>query len=135
MLYEFDVTSPANTPATAPTEVTAQLNKGAVTQVGVQIPSGCMGLARAQIWRGASQIWPSSPEEYFKGDGDVITWPEDYLLADEPLFFTLRVWNLDDTYDHTITFRFAHLDLESAEEVRGLPALLRRVGQMLLGRS
>lgn len=135
MLYEFDVTSPANTPATAPTEVTARLNKGVVTQMQVQIPSGCMGLTAGQVWRGNSQVWPSNPGGYFKGDGLVLTWPEDYTLADEPLSLKLRVWNTDDTYEHTITFRFALLSLAEAEERRGLPGLLRRLGDAILGRS
>jgi hypothetical protein len=135
MLYEFDVTSPANTAASAPTEVLARLNKGLVTQVQVQIPPGAVGLARGQVWRGNSQIWPSNPGGYFKGDDLVLTWDEDYTLADEPLTLRLRVWNIDDTYPHTLTFRFALLGLAEAEERRGIAGLLRRVGEAILGRG
>ena len=135
MLYEIDVTSPANTSAAAPTEVLARLNKGVITQVGVQIPNGCMGLARAQVWRADHQLWPTTPGAYFKGDGAVIQWPEDYELADEPLSLRLRVWNLDDTYAHTLTFRFATITLQAAEEGRGIPAILKRLAGLLLGRS
>lgn len=135
MLYEFDVTSPANTAASAPTEVLARLNKGLVTQVQVQIPSGCIGLTGAQIWRGNSQIWPSNPGGYFKGDGLVLTWDEDYTLADEPLSLRLCVWNTDDTYAHSVTFRFALLGLAQAEEQRGLAGLLKRLGEAILGKG
>lgn len=135
MLYEFDVTSPANTPASAPTEVLARLNKGLVTQVQVQIPSGAVGLARGQVWRGNSQIWPSNPGGYFKGDDLVLTWDEDYTLADEPLTLRLRVWNVDDTYPHTLTFRFALLGLAQAEEARAAPGLLKRLADAILGKG
>jgi len=135
MLYEFDVTSPANTAASSPTEVLARLNKGLVTQVQVQIPSGAVGLACGQIWRGNSQIWPSNPGGYFKGDDLVLTWDEDYTLADEPLTLRLRVWNLDDTYAHTLTFRFALLGLAQAEEARAGPSLLKRLADAILGKG
>lgn len=134
MLYEFDVTAPANTPATAPTEVLARLNKGVITRVSIQIPQGCMGLARAQIWRGGHQLWPIPPGSYFKGDGAFIDWPEDYELTDEPLVLRLRVWNIDDTYSHTLTFRFATITLQAAEEARGIPRILKRLAGLLLGR-
>ncbi|OGR93598.1 MAG: hypothetical protein A2V88_00435 [Elusimicrobia bacterium RBG_16_66_12] len=135
MLYEIDATAPANTAASAPVEVAARLNKGVITQVGVQIPQGCMGLARAQVWRGGHQLWPTTPGAYFKGDGAVIEWPEDYELTDEPLSLTLRVWNIDDTYNHTLTFRFSTITLQAAEEGRGIPTILRRLAGFLLGRS
>lgn len=135
MLHEVAVEIPANTPAASPAEATALLNRGVVTGVQVQIPSGCMGLARAQIWRGASQIWPSTPGAYFSGDGDVIRWFDDYEMADEPLFFTIRAWNIDDTYSHTLTFRFELVSLVLAEQRRGLPALIQRIGEVLLGKG
>lgn len=134
MLYEVNVTSPANTPATAPTEVLARLQKGVVTAVSLQIPQGCMGLARAQVWRGASQLWPSTPGAYFKGDGAAIEWAEDYELDDEPLSLRLRVWNIDDTYAHTLTFRFAVISLQQAEEARAMPGLIQRIAGVLFGR-
>lgn len=125
--YEFDVTSPAQTTRTSPTEVRALLTKGVVTRVAVQIPLGVKGLTGAQIWRGNSQIWPSNPGGYIKGDDVVIEWDDEYDLADQPLTLRLRVWNDDDSYAHTITFRFGLLPLAQAEERRGTPGLLRRL--------
>jgi len=135
MLYEIDAPAPANTTALLPVEVPARLNKGVITQVSVQIPQGCMGLARAQVWRGGHQLWPTTPGAYFKGDGAIIEWPEDYELADEPLSLTIRVWNIDDTYNHTLTFRFSTITLQAAEESRGVPTILRRLAGFLLGRT
>lgn len=133
MLYEVDVTAPANTPASAPVEEELVVAKGVVVKVEVQIPSGPMGLTRAQIFRAEHQLWPSNDGAYFKGDGWIISWPENLELLDEPLRLTFRVWNLDDTYEHTITFRVAMVPLALAEELRGLPGLLRRLANAILG--
>lgn len=135
MLYELDVRAPANTPATAPVEELVRVTKGVVTQVQVQIPGGHMGLTGAQVWRGASQVWPSNPGGYFKGDRAFLTWAEDYLIEDEPLELRALVWNTDTDNAHTVTFRFAMLGLAEAEERKGLPGLLKSIGQALLGRS
>jgi len=129
--YEFDVTSPANTPQTAPTEVKAPLIKGVITHVHVQIPAGVQGLTGAQIWRANSQLWPTNPPGYIKGDNAIIIWEEDYELEDEPLTLRLLVWNRDDFFPHTITFRFALTPLARAQEIRAGPGLLKRMGKSL----
>jgi len=135
MLYELDVTAPANTPASDPVEETVRVTKGWINQVQVQIPGGQVGLTGAQVWRGTSQVWPSNPGSYFKGDRLVLTWPEDYEMADEPLELRVRVWNTDTDHAHTVTFRFAMLGLAEAEERRGLAGMLRRMAEALLGRG
>lgn len=129
MLYEVDVECPANTAAAAPTEVLARLPKGVVTKVAVQIPLGVKGLTGAQVWRGRYQVWPSNPGAYFKGDDVVIEWAENYELRDEPQTLRLRVWNSDDTFAHTVTFRFALVSLEQAERAGG--GLLGRIADFL----
>jgi hypothetical protein len=129
--YEFDVVSPANTLRTAPTQLLARLTKGVVTRVAVQIPLGVKALTGAEIWRGDHKVWPQNPDGFFKGDDVIIEWDEDYLLEDEPLQLRLRVWNDDDSFQHTITFRFGVLPLAAAEERRAGPGLLRRVAEFL----
>ena len=131
--YEFDVTSPANTPQAAPTEVLAALVPGVVTQVSVQVPRGVAALTGAQVWRGDFQVWPSNPGGYLKGDNVNISWTEQYYLDDEPLTLRLRVWNNDDSFPHTITFRFALMPLAQAAELRAAPGLLRRLFEGLIG--
>ncbi len=129
--YEFDVTSPANTPASAPAEVLARIQKGLISQWEVQIPRGVQGLTGAFIRRGDHQLVPANPNSYIKGDDAVIRWDDHYLLDDEPLTLRLFVWNIDDTYPHTITFRFNVVPLDQAEEVSSAPGILRRVAQYL----
>src|SRR5574341_598866 len=129
--YEYDVTSPANTAQAAPTEVAANLNVGIITHVAVQIPGGCVGLVHAQIWRSDYQVWPSNPDGNLKGDDALIEWSEEYFLEDEPLSLRLRVWNDDDSFPHTITFRFSVLPLEHGRSRVAAPGLIGRIAEML----
>jgi hypothetical protein len=129
--YEFDVTSPANTPATNPTQVLARLQKGIIVQWEIAIPPGVQGLTGAYVERGGSQIVPANPDAYLKGDDDRITWADTYQLLDEPLELALIVWNLDDTFPHTITFRVNVLPLAEAEDSLAAPGLLKRIGEYL----
>lgn len=106
MLYEFDLTIPANTLPSAPLKLDVVLDAGVITGVQVQIPNGCVGLTHARVYDGNHQLWPSNPDNDFKGSGHVLDWRESYPLEREPFSLTLVGWNNDDTYQHTITFRF-----------------------------
>jgi hypothetical protein len=129
--YEFDVTSPANTPASAPTEVRARLQKGVIVQWEVAIPPGVQGLTGSYVERGGHQIVPANPDSFLKGDDDRITWQDAYQLLDEPTTLSLFTWNLDDSYPHTVTFRINVLPLAQAEASVAAPGLLRRISEFL----
>mgnify|MGYP001573842207 CR=1 FL=1 len=129
--YEFDITSPANTLQADPTEQLVSLNAGVITHVAVQIPRGCVGLVHAQIWRADFQVWPTNPEGDFQGDNVFIEWDEEYVLEDEPLDLRLIIWNLDDSYAHTITFRFALQPLPADAHPQAASGLLVRVARAL----
>lgn len=92
-----------------------------------------MGLAHVQIWRSEHQVWPANLDGNIAGENAVIGWPEDYDLDDEPYDLTLRGWNDDDSFSHTITVRFALLSLERKAEARESAGLLRRIGQAIFG--
>ncbi len=129
--YEFDVTSPANTPRTAPTEVLARFQKGVIVQWEVAIPGGVQGLTGSFVRRGDVQIVPWNPGAYIKGDDDRIVWQDNYPLDDEPQTLRLFTWNEDDSYAHTVTFRVNLVPLDAAEAVAAAPGLLRRIAQFL----
>jgi hypothetical protein len=131
--YEFDVLSPRSTPKESPTEVEAGFAAGVVTHVSVQIPRGCAGLVHGEIWRGDFKVWPTNPDGNLKGDAVIIDWDEEYTLEDEPLDLRLRVWNNDDTFPHTLTFRFAVLTLDAAQARQAGPGILSRIAHALTG--
>lgn len=135
MFYEYDLTVPAGTAATSPATTRAILTRGHVTAVHVMFPEGCAGLVRTAADRGASQIWPSNPDDFFKGDDLVIPWREDYPLDDEPLEFILKGWSPVARFAHTVTWRFEVISLDRAQEAAAAPGLLRRLGEAILGRA
>ena len=133
MLYEYALTIPANTAEASPATMDAPLAPGTVVRVDVQFPTGCVGLVHVQIWSGEHQVWPGNLDGDISAEGLVVSWPEDYDLEDEPFTLVLRGWNDDDTFPHTITFRFAIISLAAKEEARESAGLLRRIGQAIFG--
>lgn len=107
MFLSFDLAVPANTPASSPLEVEALVPPGIVQQVDVQFPSGCVGLVHTLCRRENHQVWPTNPDSNFHSNGQTLTWQDDYELDDAPFLFRLVAWNLDDTFAHTISWRFA----------------------------
>ena len=100
MLYTIPLTIPANTPATAPVETSQVIDRGVITRVEVQFPSGCAGLAHVRIIVGERQVWPTDPDTTFIGDGQNISWADDYSLLSHNPVVRVQGWNLDDTYQH-----------------------------------
>lgn len=128
MFYEYRLTIPANTLATSPTEEEVELEHGRIVGVEVQFPRGCVGLVRVRIRRELHQLWPSNPDGDILAEEARIGWQEDYELTEEPYTVTLQGSNEDDTFPHTIRFRFNLLPLSrpaaaapAPEELLGLP--------------
>ena len=116
MFYEFALTVPANTAQAVPAELEMPLSPGTVVQVGVQFPRGCVGLVHVQVLDAEHQVWPTNLDGDIAAEGFTVSWPEDLDLADSPYTLTLRAWNDDDTFPHTVTFRFALQAASGPEE-------------------
>jgi hypothetical protein len=106
MIYDFQLIIPANTPSATPATLTCDMAPGVVERIEIQFPSGCAGLAGVAIDHRAHQAFPSNADAWFVSDGHVIGFNEQYDLTQTPFAFNLRGYNLDDTYPHTIYFRF-----------------------------
>lgn len=124
MFYEFAVTTPANTPSTSPKITDVYLVAGVITWVEVQFPRGCSGLVHAAVRDKLHQVWPTNPDGNISGDDVHVDWLEHYELAEEPYGLHLVTWNNDDTFAHTLSFRFAETPAELvAKQVAALRAL------------
>lgn len=113
MIYDYALPTPANTLESAPMETIITLPVGRIAHVDIMFPSGCAGLAHVQIYRALHQLWPANVGASFIGDGTVVSWDEDYMLTDEPFALKAICWNLDDTYQHTITLRINVLETDT----------------------
>ena len=121
MFYSFDLTIPANTTELAPVEEDVELVAGLVHHVELQFPRGCVGLVHVRVFHALHQLWPANPDGDLSGENALIGWNEEWELEREPLALTLQGWNLDDSYAHTITFRFALREAKGGASA--LPAL------------
>lgn len=107
MFYAFAVTIPANTAAASPVREHVELVPGTIRKVDIQFPRGCVGLVHAQVHQEHHQLYPTNPGADFASDGFNIIWEDEHELVDGQSRLTLVAWNLDDTFPHTLTFRFA----------------------------
>jgi hypothetical protein len=135
MLFEYPLTVPADRAEADPVTLDALLAPGTVSRVDVGFPAGCAGMVNVTIWRSDHQVWPVNLDESITGEDATVSWPESYDLDDEPFAFTLKGSSPGTTYPHVITCRFALLSLEEVQSARGLPGLIRRLANLLLGRE
>jgi len=101
MLFQGDITIPANT--TEANAVTAMLPiaLGIITKIMVRPRPGHAALAHLVILHHEHQIAPSAGSQNFRGDTFPIDWEEYYESYQPPYELKLKGWNDDDTYPHT----------------------------------
>lgn len=112
MIFAMDITTPANTPATAPVYTTIPATRGLVYRVEFDFPPGALGLHYVAVSEGLHQLWPTQPHTWFHPDGLVIGFDETYPKLSPPYEFTAISYNLDDTYDHLVQVRIGILGNE-----------------------
>ena len=110
MIYSIAITVPANTGESNPVVETVKLSPGVLSQIEIDFPLGCAGLAHTQILHWDVKHWPSDPEQSFSANGNILKYNEPFNLDKSPFALILKCWNLDDTYPHTISFRFQIID-------------------------
>ena len=81
--------------------------KGLVYRFEVEFPPGCCGLLHCQVFDGSYQVYPSSRDDSFHSDARNIGFDDCYLKTSAPFEFTIKTWNLDETWDHNIQVRIA----------------------------
>ncbi len=102
--YVVDLALPANTLAASPVDLDVVLVDGWVAQVALLFPPGPATLAHVQLMVDGVQLYPTGVGQSFHPDNQLVVIPCDF---DVPLVgasyqVTLRGWNLDDTWPHTI---------------------------------
>lgn len=105
MIYETRCTTPLNTPLEDPLLTVLPVHPGRLQSVSIEFPLGCCGLTGVAIDYWSHQFYPANPDSWFTGDGAVLAFPEDLELVDPPYEFTIRTYNLDDTYPHSPVVR------------------------------
>lgn len=124
MFYEFDLVVPANTAKATPLIVPVEFVAGAIAGVHVQFPPGCRALVHTAAYDDLNQVWPANQDGDIKGDGAIVSWPEDFDVPTDNYQLQLKAWSTDDTFQHTITWRFAFQTAdEKARDTQAFTAL------------
>lgn len=114
MIFVAAIDTPANTPQLTPVVTNLNIVSGTITRILVFFPPGVNGLAHIQIMWGLYQLFPSNQNASFAGGDVLIDWNDNVLIDSQPVELTIVTWNLDSTYDHTITVHVVVLPSTSA---------------------
>ena len=112
MQYVKEITFSSGGSKTNQTVATLKCAKGIIHKIEIVFPSGCFGLVHTQIFHASHPIAPTTPGQNYAGDDEIINIPEFHPLGRELNIITIKGWNEDDTYDHTIRFRIYVLPKE-----------------------
>jgi hypothetical protein len=126
MYYDYAIKITHGTTEAAPLTQELHVTQGIIHRVEVSFPYGCAGLAHCQIRHREQTFLPTNPEGSFAADGYVIPIDEYFALTVEPYTLKAVLWNLDDTYDHTITIRVGILAQDVISPFFGLGNMLRK---------
>ena len=133
MIYTANITTVKDTPRTSPKKTPLHVTKGLVYKVEFYFPSGSAGLMGVAVFDGLFQVWPSTLDQFFTGDGVVFGFDDVYLKEVEPYQFDVHTYNEDDTYGHSVT---VHIGLVSKDifMARFLPHMTYKYFEELLGK-
>lgn len=142
MFDQWELTIPANTAETAPEKKECKISIGILTELFVFFPAGCHGLARCRVFLGMKPVAPRSPKHYLAGDDG----PIDVKGLIEPIRPNLPVlnwelWNLDETYTHTLWLGATWTPLEESEldqmieQLKNLNYKIAQLPELLRGRQ
>jgi len=107
MIYQASLLIPKNTSKNSPYRHVMSISKGLVYQVNIIIPPGASGLAGIKINDGGYQVWPTTLDHWFFGDGMQLSFGESYVKESAPYEFLIYGYNIDDTYDHNLSVLIA----------------------------
>jgi len=111
----FELTIPAQTTEDAPVERDIDIGSGVIIKCEVGFPEGLGALTRARVRQALTPRYPSNQGAWYHWDDHIYETPDHLIVKKGDSPFTLMGWNEDDTFPHTITFRFIILPKEVAE--------------------
>jgi hypothetical protein len=109
MIYTASIETTFSTSEANAKVTEIKVTDGVIHEVSVYFPSGCAGLVYCQIFEGGHQFVPSTEGQFLRGDGILIDSKEFYEIDTAPRWITVKTWNLDDTYNHTIEIMIKQL--------------------------
>jgi hypothetical protein len=135
MIYEYNLTIPANTPASDPAYLEMPLGPGIIHKLEVEFPLGCNKAVLVALLRGLHQIWPTNPDGALSANAYTISYPEYQPLEEAPFQVEAYGWSPGTAYSHTITIRIGVLPREVLEPGREALHFMGRLKNLIFGRA
>ena len=128
-LYRFSDSCPKDKAKVDRRKKTLKLHEGIIVKVDVQGRPGACGTLHCCIGRGLHQVWPTTPEESFTPEANLITSPE-YEPVHRADNWWLWTWNSSTANAHEVVLRLTILPKWAAAPytiLKGVVDTLRRL--------
>lgn len=123
MLYCKKLTIPANTPKENSISTTFSIKEDVITRVEVYFPPGHACLTGVAFFYGNLQIFPYHEYDWIRGHDQVVSGYLYYELPKVPADITVKAFNEDVSYSHTVYIRIEALKKEIALSVEYISKL------------
>ena len=132
MLFSKQITVSASTTEVDATSVYIKIRKGVLSRVWITFPAGCAGLVKMRVLHGGHPFIPVNQDNYLRGDNYTFELPIMYEITDHPTILTVKIWNDDDTYDHTVDVLFLVLDKSLVLPVGSTEGILESLKSLVI---
>lgn len=102
MIYNYSISTAANTAETSKQETVLKVSRGVLHKLEITFPGGCAGLLNVQIFDDTHQIFPTNPGGSFALDNVHLNFAEFYEITSPSPQLKVITWNDDDTYEHKV---------------------------------
>jgi len=106
MLHAKHITLTANKTEATATNTQFQVNQGVIYRVWIHFPPGCAGLVHTRIYHQGHPFLPVEEDKYLRGDSYTYEFPVMFEIKEPPELITIKAWNTDELYEHTIDVSF-----------------------------
>lgn len=127
MLYTTAITAAKGGSEATASDTRIKCSAGIIHHIDILFPSGCAGLVHVCIYHGGHRFFPSSEGMDVAGDNETVRFKEYQPLRKETNYISVKAWNEDDTYDHTVRVRIGVLP----EDVLAFGTLMSRVPNLV----
>jgi len=100
--YFTKLTIPKNTPSDNPATKTIEIEGEVLAEIAFLIPPGWTALAHFAVFYGIKQIYPAELGTWVTGDNLYRHVPLRWRLPEPNTTLTIKGYNQDDTYPHTV---------------------------------
>ena len=132
MLYTKDITFTKDGSLINQISSNIKAARGVIHKIDIIFPSGCAGLVKVAIFLGSAPVTPSTAGMTISGNDEIVTIPEFINLRKDFNIITIKGFNIDDTFDHTIFFRIYVLPKEVLLPVGATEGILAALKTLVL---